>query len=46
MNVEEFKTKIQKNNLGFGFNKRPLNLNNSCIKSSQFCKLLNQKFSL
>jgi hypothetical protein len=26
--------------LGFDFNKGPLNLNNSCIKSNQFCKLL------
>jgi hypothetical protein len=44
MNVEEFKTKIQKIIIwGFGFNKRPLNLNNSCIKSSQFCKLLRPK---
>jgi hypothetical protein len=46
MNVEEFKTKIQKKYLGFGFNKKPLTLNNNCIKSSQFYKLLNQRFSL
>jgi hypothetical protein len=26
--------------MGFGFNKGPLNLNNNCIKSNQFCKLL------
>jgi len=41
MNVDEFKKK--KKNLillGFGFNEEPLNLNNSCIKSNQFCKLL------
>ncbi len=42
MNVEEFKTKIHKKLiLGFGFNKRPLNLNNSYIKNNPFCKLLN-----
>ncbi len=46
MNVEEFKTKIQKKINCYGFNKRPLNLNNNCIKSNQFCKLLNQRFSL
>jgi hypothetical protein len=40
MNVEKFKTRIQKNNLGFGFNKKPLNLNNSCIKNSQLYKIL------
>ncbi len=34
---EKFKNKIK---LGFGFYKRPLNLNNNCIKSNQFCKLL------
>ncbi len=37
MNVEKFKN----SNLGFGFNNGLLNLNNNCIKSSQFCKLLN-----
>jgi len=37
MNVKKFKNII----LGFDFNKGPLNLNNSCIKISQFCKLLN-----
>jgi hypothetical protein len=26
--------------LGFGFNKGLLNLNNSCIKNNQICKLL------
>jgi len=46
MNVEEFKIKILKNILGFGFNKGPLNLNNDCIKSSQFCKKLSQRLSL
>jgi hypothetical protein len=35
------KQKNNKNILGFGFNEGPLNLNNSYIKSSQFCKLLN-----
>jgi hypothetical protein len=41
MNVDEFKIKIEKKILlGFGFNEEPLNLNNSCIKSNQFCKLL------
>ncbi len=33
-------SKIEKKNLGFGFNERPLKLNNNCIKSNQFCKLL------
>jgi hypothetical protein len=43
MNVEKkFKT-IQIYILGLGFNKRPLNLINSYIKSSQFYKLLNLK---
>ncbi len=28
--------------MGFGFNKGPLNLNNECIKSSQFCKKQNK----
>jgi len=41
MSAEEFKIKIQKKiNLGFGFNKGPLNLDNSCIKRNQFCNLL------
>jgi hypothetical protein len=41
MNVEEVKIKLKKKIiLGFGFSKGPLNLNNSCIKNSQFCKLL------
>jgi len=40
MNVEELKEKIQKKIIGFGFNKGPLNLNNSCIKSNQFYQLL------
>jgi hypothetical protein len=41
MIVEEFKIKIEKKIiLGFDFNKGPSNLNNNCIKSSQFCKLL------
>jgi hypothetical protein len=44
--LKNSKQKFKKNNLGFGFNKGPLNLNNSCIKSNQFCKLLNQRFSL
>jgi hypothetical protein len=39
MNVEEFKNKIQKKiKLGFDFNKKTFELNNSCIKSGQFCK--------
>jgi hypothetical protein len=33
----------KKINLGFGFNKRPLNLNNCCIKSNQFCKFTKLK---
>jgi hypothetical protein len=41
MNVEEFKTKIQKKIFWFGFNKGPLNLNNNGIKINQFCKLVN-----
>ncbi len=46
MSVDEFKIKIEKKIiLGFGFNKRPLNLNNNYIKSSQFCKLLSLKLS-
>jgi hypothetical protein len=36
MNVEEFKIIIIINKLGFGFNKGPLNLNNSCIKKNNF----------
>ncbi len=40
--LKNSKNNSKNNNLGFGFNKRPLNLNNSCIKSNQFCKLLNQ----
>jgi hypothetical protein len=37
VSVEEFKKKIEKNNiLGFGFNKRPLNLKNNCIKNTHF----------
>jgi hypothetical protein len=42
-----FKKRIQKTKkLGFGCNKRPLNLNNNCIKNSQFCKLLSERLSL
>ncbi len=40
MNVKEFKMKNEKKK-GFGFNNGPLNLNNGCNKSNQFCKLLN-----
>jgi hypothetical protein len=40
MSVGEFKIKIEKKYFGFDFNEGPLNLNNNCIKSSQFCKLL------
>jgi hypothetical protein len=43
MNVEKFKNIYFKNIiLGFGFNKRPLNLNNDCIKNSQICILKKQ----
>ncbi len=38
MNVEKLKFKIQKNILGFGFSKGPLNLNNNCTTNTQFCK--------
>jgi hypothetical protein len=41
MNVEELKAKIRKKIVSFGFNKGPLNLNNSCITNNQFYKLLN-----
>ncbi len=42
MSVDESKIKIEKQIiLGFGFYKGPLNLNNNCIESSQFFKLLN-----
>jgi hypothetical protein len=41
MNVEEFKINfLLKIILDFGLNKEPLNLNNICVKSNQFCKLL------
>jgi hypothetical protein len=40
MNVEEFKLNIHwiELNLIFGFSKKLLNLNNSCVKYNEFCK--------
>jgi hypothetical protein len=38
--LKNSKKKIKKIILGFGFNKGPLNLNNNCIKSNQFYKVL------
>jgi len=41
MSVDEFRIKTEKQIiLGFGFKKGPLNLNNNCFKSIQFCKFL------